>query len=476
MSPSDATKERSKRRIPVESTGAFVESQAWPWTTAGALLALWFILGRADISRFSAAVGLGEPAIVGSPRFLVGATVVAVLLLASKGRIRVEGWRGPLAFVLGALGLVAGASIWWGPSGELAVAKAQDVALVLCVTLSVLTVAGPLSRARSLWAAFVVSGGVMALCLLFLGLIQAATTDLGRIAALGGGPNVFGRNMLLVLCGASLMLGRSRIIGPIGFATLGALTLVGVVLSGSRGALLAFVVMGLVLALHQIRTFRGLTALTAVTAVIGLGAMLIEHPVLDRAAATWESRVVRATLAEQHLAGRDRLYGEAVAVWRENPVLGLGLGSFQTRSALRYPHNIVLETGAELGTVGAGLLLLLLLAGFWCSARAFEDHPELMALWAGLLIHAMWSGDIYDSRGVFLLSAMAVTLTTGGQARATPPRTASPLACRRRSQRSWVKTELPTPFDGIRSGLRRKWFPEGGLWLIAFRSRLGPRC
>ena len=409
---SDRRRERPAfHRVPWVAPG----SQSGLWRAAGVFFALWFILGRADVSRFTRSVGLEDWTLAGSPRYLVGAAAVIVLLLAAKGQVRVDGWRGPLAVVIGALGLLAGASVWWSPDETLALAKAQDVALVLCVTLAVTTLLGPIPRAEALWEAFVVSAGLMALSLLLLGLLQATTTDVGRISALGGGPNVFGRNMLLVLAGAVLMLRRGRFFGPIGFAVLATSTLIGVVLSGSRGALLALAVMGLLLALHKVRSLRGVATLGALAALVGLGPMSVEHPVLDRTAATWESRVVRATLAEQHLAGRDRLYAEALTVWRENPVLGLGLGSFQTRSRLRYPHNIVLETGAELGTIGAGLLILFLLGGFVCSVRAFRQHPELLALWVGLLVHAMVSGDMYDSRGVFLLSAMAVALTAGGR-------------------------------------------------------------
>lgn len=113
--------------------------------------------------------------------------------------------------------------------------------------------------------------------------------------------------------------------------------------------------------------------------------------------------------------GRLELYRAAVEAFREAPLFGAGTGSFAALApypGVFYPHNIILEVGAELGL--AGLVALALLAGgtFFRLLRLAAVESKLLgadgkekkagvtisgfagALLAYGLVNALVSGDI----------------------------------------------------------------------------------
>ena len=60
------------------------------------------------------------------------------------------------------------------------------------------------------------------------------------------------------------------------------------------------------------------------------------------------------------------LFGAALRMFAERPIIGNGTGSFASFAAgtvgltdLPYPHNIVLQVGADFGLLGLGLVALL---------------------------------------------------------------------------------------------------------------------
>ena len=63
---------------------------------------------------------------------------------------------------------------------------------------------------------------------------------------------------------------------------------------------------------------------------------------------------------------RADVWPEYVAMFRENPVTGVGLGvGWETTSITQEPHNLALELLAETGLLGTGAFLLLLLTVVW---------------------------------------------------------------------------------------------------------------
>lgn len=230
----------------------------------------------------------------------------------------------------------------------------------------------------------------------------------GRAAALGGGPNVFGRTMailaLVLLCYA-ITRKRKRIIYLISSCL--ALTLV--IASGSRGVIISTVVtIPLLVILHnctlQKKIAISIMLLTTLVITIGVAFEVTYTREL------YQYRILQKTIDERYTSSRDVLATAAVEKWTSDPVLGTGLGSFGTfaPSGLVYPHNIILEILSECGLVGLVLLL--------CSITTFTTniirYPERKDIFSCLafflsLFASQFSGDLYDSRGVFIFMVMA---------------------------------------------------------------------
>jgi len=116
-------------------------------------------------------------------------------------------------------------------------------------------------------------------------------------------------------------------------------------------------------------------------------------------------------------------YSAAFNVMKSFPssLLGLGIGGFQTyyhgfdTVNGDYPHNILLEVGAELGLIGLALFLSFVFLTF---REAFyilkkSEAPKtylldfvLFGLFLNMLVNSLLSGDINDNRLVFTWASM----------------------------------------------------------------------
>lgn len=110
--------------------------------------------------------------------------------------------------------------------------------------------------------------------------------------------------------------------------------------------------------------------------------------------------------------GRDYLAISAVEMFKDNP-WGWGAGSFgeyvQLPESLSYPHNIVLESLAELGLIFSILYIFLILLGVTASVKVMRkkgatiNHVFLGALLFCSLINSMFSGDMISPKELYLL-------------------------------------------------------------------------
>jgi O-antigen ligase len=125
------------------------------------------------------------------------------------------------------------------------------------------------------------------------------------------------------------------------------------------------------------------------------------------AASVFQERIVGQTMEARHLAGRDDLWFQALEMVREKPLLGWGLDGFRANS-WSYPHNIFLEVLVEGGAIG--LVLMLNIGRAWRShckrMRSRLPRGPLVAF-ALTFTAAQTSGDLFDSRGVFLMLALS---------------------------------------------------------------------
>ena len=300
--------------------------------------------------------------------------------------------------------LFIGSSYFWVPAPTLY--SDRKIADLFYNSALVITIAVGLQRRQlrsTFWLALISSLGFFAL----LGLITMPTSMAndaqGRLAVLGGGPNIFGRNMgiLLAICTyfAVRYAGfRLPLIALAGAAS------IGLIASGSRGALLATLIAMAILLLFdpQCRRFAATHPLLVMAlSFVGAGVLLVSD--LSAVIEVGTTRFLDQTIETQYTSGRDILLTWAWHFWLEAPLFGNGLGSFVLITPLEYPHNIVMEFLAETGVVGFALFIIFYGFGFFgVSWSGGEEKILVLSLIAMLTIAAMISGDFIDARILFL--------------------------------------------------------------------------
>jgi O-antigen ligase len=183
------------------------------------------------------------------------------------------------------------------------------------------------------------------------------------------------RLAFIALMGASLVwFGiqqyRSPVVRLLGLSAMVALVIT-VLMSGSRSGILNLMVLALLL-LWQSRLRAGQIAGLVVMAVVivGVGAMLVPQPVLDRLMTFIPSEGGDAwtpdSITESNVR-RLTVLGAGLKLAAENPILGIGIGNFRWMVALdpsygglaMSPHNAYLGVLTEGGIVLLGGYLLL---------------------------------------------------------------------------------------------------------------------
>ena len=391
----------------------------------GVLIAVFQLIGRSPAERFIGIEGTGWH--LELRLWVLAALSMWLIAVASvRGAGRVDDGGG------GKFGGMVALFLWymiatslWAPDPTAAAAKAYDLLFVVwsCILMvAALRISGVQATIDGFWGGLFVGALAMAVMGVLAAVVGAEPGR--RLSVLGGGPNVFGRNMgLLALASLRLIFdGRHgwRIVG-MAAAPVAALL---VLLSGSRGAMLAlFLGVIVYLLVHRVdrRVFRSLLAVAIV------GAVVVATRFGELAVAVFTNRFVIGLLIEQYFTHRDVLLLEALRAGLQNPVGGLGLAGFEevgTRGG--YPHNIFAEAFAEGGIPGLVLLCLPFLryVGRWRRGLGLGDSLTVAGL--GLLaVSSSISGDLFDARGVFLLLLMAAASQTrsgsAGRSRAGPP-------------------------------------------------------
>jgi len=116
-------------------------------------------------------------------------------------------------------------------------------------------------------------------------------------------------------------------------------------------------------------------------------------------------------------------FAAAIGLWSQAPLFGHGIGSFSVLAGFgdvrAYPHNLILEILAELGLVGLGLFLAMLvyaLRGLGPLAVLRRDPWRILVLmlFANVFLNAMVAGDIPDNRIVFGVLGLMTLPKPGG--------------------------------------------------------------
>ena len=388
---------------------------------AGFLIGTFQLVGRSYFGQFIGA----EDAWYLQLRLLVLAALSVWLLGAAAGRgpgaarSFAGGVRGWSAVIVVFVAYMV-ATTMWAPDLSLAAAKAYDLMYVAwsCVlTVGALRLCGIGSTISGFWFAVVAWGLLLAVA----GVASVFTNpSLERLSVMGGGPNVFGRNMgLLTLAALRIAFHSNRRWGRffgLMVVPLGAFL---VLLSGSRGALLSVFFGVLVYA-----AIRGLDRRVLVTTLVAVsvGGALVFTELGSRAIAIFATRFIRLLLIEGYTSNRGILLVDGIVAGLGSPLGGIGLAGFaQLDTFGLYPHNVFVEAFAEGGIIGLLLfcLPLLVLVSRWRSGRGLGD-PAIAAALVLLLTSSSISGDLFDARGVFVLLLIALATQSAPSGAPTP--------------------------------------------------------
>jgi O-antigen ligase len=115
--------------------------------------------------------------------------------------------------------------------------------------------------------------------------------------------------------------------------------------------------------------------------------------------------------------GRSQLWAQAFNAFGGHPLFGIGTGGFGAiNPAEPYPHNILLEAAAELGVVGALLLVAIVLSTSvslgrtWVAAGGRDrlDAAVIITLFIAALVNALFSGALSDNKELWLWAGLGL--------------------------------------------------------------------
>ncbi|MGJ9407184.1 O-antigen ligase family protein [Nesterenkonia aurantiaca] len=234
--------------------------------------------------------------------------------------------------------------------------------------------------------------------------LTGATSGIGRAVAFGGGPNVFVRIMVWAAI-AVVVIANTR--GRRRWLILLPALLLFAALSGSRGGITAAAITAAVMALVLISKLRG----RHVAATVVLAPAVIWFIwTNDQVQYLLTRRFTWSGIVDSGYGHRETLWLAGWQIFQESPVAGQGMDAFNAlagvSSGFPYPHNVIIEFADDMGIIGISVLTAL----FMVFVRLVVAHNgKLSASQYGLiaavvftLVASLFSGDIYDSRFLWI--------------------------------------------------------------------------
>ena len=194
-----------------------------------------------------------------------------------------------------------------------------------------------------------------------------------------------------------------------------------VVSAGSRGALAGVIVATVIaLALQILRLTNARIAAVSLLVLVAVAAPIVVATSPPQAQAKYLAVLQGGDGGLQRLdaggGARSEITSSAVDMFADHP-LGVGTAGYPALTGFPWPHNIILELGAELGVLGIALFLVLLVATLLALARGSlrSSHaPEAIGAVALLLVPLMLSLSSYDLNGNRIMWTMfGVALVVG---------------------------------------------------------------
>ncbi len=251
-----------------------------------------------------------------------------------------------------------------------------------------------------------------------------------------------------------LLNGDRRILGG-GIAFITAL---GVIVSGTRGAWMAVVIMMLLFVLPQLSTRRRVAAV-AMTLVLAI--VVYQVPgVPDLLAERTGSAVTTGG------AGRTDIWSVAARIYQSAPVLGVGFANFPvayTSDVVRAsgigfvtgtgrgPHDLLIGTLVELGPIGLVLLLLFLIP--LVLRRGWgPDAATVQAALASLLTLALFLDIVTNRKQVWLVVGLAAGLAFLAHRNANADKVSADSAVGAGTEPGAIRSRVNDPGIPARSG------------------------
>ncbi|WP_247729230.1 O-antigen ligase family protein [Halovivax limisalsi] len=413
-------------------------SSGWTTSTVASALERGSILAAVPILEVLIAVSLFPAVYLGADRlapieaalpvnfYYLAITLATLLALGTVlragygvGRDRRVDPRSAAVF-FAALAFVAWAALslrWTVESGEYATYKLERLALFGPLLLGFGLV---LARSRRRLVAFALVMGAIGVWLAAEALY--ATHVLGEMAFVTVGSDTYLVHGRAIGFAAPLLSGvvvarRHPAIRLVAGAMIAA-ALVGSATAGGRGPFVA-----LLAALGTFVLVEGLTAAAArrvtpagVAASVGSAIAIVGGALLmirTLGSTPWTLERLGTVGSDSATETRLHMLEEATNLWLERPLLGHGIGSYDALTATghEYPHNVIVETLAELGLVGFGLAALVVLPGLVASLAArvrggSAMHTAVVALFVYMLVNACLSFDLQSNRQLFFAAGL----------------------------------------------------------------------
>jgi O-antigen ligase len=243
-------------------------------------------------------------------------------------------------------------------------------------------------------------------------------TDSGeRIVALGANANIFAYEIgvaVLIMVGLTLGRTRTKAIWTIPYLALALFLFYYVIQSGSRGGLLCVVAGMGVLLLRGGGVGTRLKIMFFGAIVVAAGAYVVLSS---------ESAVLRitSTMEVGELAGREKIFTEAVKMFQQKPVFGWGpvnhltvlAGQLQSELGLVDTHNDLLWAMTATGLVGTAFFVTgfgLCVRSAWRGRNATQGYLPLILILAAVVMSV--SSTVHIRKLTWMISAYAAAAST----------------------------------------------------------------
>ncbi len=398
---------------------------------------VWFVLlGIAAPIRIPVSIGSEDANLLVPLYAVIVLGLVAWVWGRARGRIDAPAGEGPAALALPLAAFTAFllvSTLWSADPTE--AAKKVSFFYIPFLLLYVLVVAWwPRGRALAALAVTTIAGATVAGA---VALYQYAVQDIWwnatlqqanvysrffRVNGIFFDPNILGRYLVtgILIC-LALAWVRTRRAELAGLAAAILVMTAALAVTFSRSSALMLMVGLVMLAARAVGMRRA--ALTGAALLIVAGGAAIATSSNVREAATDANRLERVS------EGRFDLMKGGLTIWRNEPVIGAGLGGFETRFEetltpveqrrvrVVISHNSPITVLSEGGVVGFGLFLALIAGAGWAVARGSRRQGDagwarwtLAAILAGIALHSLLYAAMFEDPFLWIAAAAGVAL------------------------------------------------------------------